>query len=160
MIKLTAVSAVIIFVVLLFVYRSIVTVLGLLFTVGIELLTARGVVAFLADQNLIGLSIFATSLLVALAMAAGTDYGIFFFGRYQELRQSGEEPENAYYGTYRSVAPVVLGSGLTIAGAMLCLSFTRCPSSNRWACHPPSQCSSRFSSHSPWCRRSSLLAAE
>ncbi|ULN44494.1 RND family transporter [Mycolicibacterium crocinum] len=127
MIKLTAVSAVIIFVVLLFVYRSIVTVLGLLFTVGIELLTARGVVAFLADQNLIGLSIFATSLLVALAMAAGTDYGIFFFGRYQELRQSGEEPENAYYGTYRSVAPVVLGSGLTIAGAMLCLSFTRVP---------------------------------
>ncbi|EHB49754.1 Transport protein [Mycolicibacterium rhodesiae JS60] len=127
MIKLTAVSAVIIFVVLLFVYRSLVTVLGLLLTVGIEVLVARGVVAFLADHDLIGLSTFATSLLVALAMAAGTDYGIFFFGRYQELRQTGEDTETAYYNTYRSVAPVVLGSGLTIAGAMLCLSFTRVP---------------------------------
>ena len=60
-------------------------------------------------------------------MAAGTDYGIFFFGRYQEARQAGEDRERAYYTTYRGVAPVVLGSGLTIAGAMLCLSFTRMP---------------------------------
>jgi RND superfamily putative drug exporter len=64
---------------------------------------------------------------VALAMAAGTDYGIFFFGRYQEARQAGEDPETAFYSTYRGVAPVVLASGLTIAGAMLCLSFTRMP---------------------------------
>ena len=82
---------------------------------------------FSADNNLVVLSTFAINLLVALAMAAGTDYGIFFFGRYQEARQAGEDPETAYYTTYRSVAPVVLGSGLTIAGAMLCLSFTRMP---------------------------------
>ncbi len=127
MIKMTAVGAVIILVVLLFVYRSIVTVLGLLLTVGLEVLIARGAVAFLADHNVIGLSTFATSLLVGLAMAAGTDYGIFFFGRYQEARQAGEDIETAYYSTFRSVAPVVLGSGLTIAGAMLCLSATRIP---------------------------------
>jgi RND superfamily putative drug exporter len=127
MIKMTAVGGVIIFVILLFVYRSILTVLGLLLTVGIEVLMARGVVAFLADHNVIGLSTFAVSLLVALAMAAGTDYGIFFFGRYHEARQVGEDIETAFYSTFRSVAPVVLGSGLTIAGAMLCLSFTRLP---------------------------------
>jgi RND superfamily putative drug exporter len=127
MIKMTAVGAVIILIVLLFVYRSIITVLGLLLTVGIEVLIARGTVAFLADHNVIGLSTFATSLLVGLAMAAGTDYGIFFFGRYQEARQAGEDIESAYYSTFRSVAPVVLGSGLTIAGAMLCLSVTRIP---------------------------------
>ncbi|WP_396931654.1 RND family transporter [Mycolicibacterium sp.] len=127
MIKMTAVGGVIIFAILLLVYRSIITVLGLLLTVGIEVLIARGVVAFLADNNIIGLSTFATSLLVALAMAAGTDYGIFFFGRYHEARQSGEDIGTAYYSTFRSVSPVVLGSGLTIAGAMLCLSFTRIP---------------------------------
>ncbi len=127
MIKMTAVGGVIILIVLLFVYRSIITVLGLLITVGLEVLIARGTVAFLADHNVIGLSTFATSLLVGLAMAAGTDYGIFFFGRYQEARQAGEDIETAYYSTFRSVAPVVLGSGLTIAGAMLCLSVTRIP---------------------------------
>jgi len=126
-VKITVIGAVIIFMVLLFVYRSIFTVVPLALTVGIELFAARGIVAFLGDHNIVKLSTFAISLLVALAMAAGTDYAIFFFGRYQEARQAGEDPETAYYTTYRGVAPVVLGSGLTIAGAMLCLSFTRMP---------------------------------
>jgi RND superfamily putative drug exporter len=125
--KMTVVGAVIITAVLLVVYRSIITVVLLLLTVGIEMFAARGIVAFLVDNNIIGLSMFAISLLVGLAMAAGTDYGIFFFGRYQEARQAGKDRETAYYMTFRSVAPVVLGSGLTIAGAMLCLSFTRMP---------------------------------
>ena len=125
--KMTLIGAVIIFAVLLFVYRSVFTVIGLLVTVGIEVFAARGIIAFLGDNNMVALSTFAINLLVALAMAAGTDYGIFFFGRYQEARQAGEDRETAYYTTYRSVAPVVLGSGLTIAGAMLCLSFTRMP---------------------------------
>ena len=125
--KMTVIGAVIIFAVLLLVYRSIITVVLLLITVGIEVFAARGIVAFLGDNNIVVLSTFAINLLVALAMAAGTDYGIFFFGRYQEARQAGVDRETAYYTTYRSVAPVVLGSGLTIAGAMLCLSFTRMP---------------------------------
>ena len=123
--KMTVIGAVIIFAVLLLVYRSVITVVLLLVTVGIEVFAARGIVAFLGDNNRVVLSTFAINLLVALAMAAGTDYGIFFFGRYQEARQAGEDPETAYYSTFRGVAPVVLGSGLTIAGAMLCLSFTR-----------------------------------
>ena len=125
--KMTAIGALIIFAVLLLVYRSLTTVVPLLLTVGIELFAARGLIAFLGDNNLVVLSPFASNLLVALAMAAGTDYAIFFAGRYQEARQAGEDPETAYYTTYRGVAPVVLGSGLTIAGAMLCLSFTRMP---------------------------------
>jgi len=99
----------------------------LLVTVGIELGAARGTVAFLGDNNIVALSTFAINLLVALGMAAGTDYGIFFFGRYQEARHAGEDPETAFYTTYRGVAPVVLASGLTIAGAVFCLSFTRMP---------------------------------
>ncbi|MGH3959442.1 RND family transporter [Mycobacterium sp.] len=125
--KITVMGAVIIFAVLLFVYRSVITVIALLVTVGLEVFAARGIIAFLGDNNIVALSTFAINLLVTLAMAAGTDYGIFFFGRYQEARQAGKDAETAYYTTYRGVAPVVLGSGLTIAGAMLCLSFTRMP---------------------------------
>jgi RND superfamily putative drug exporter len=127
LLKMTLIAGVIIFVVLLFVYRSVTTVILLVIGVGVEVGLARGIIAFLADNNLVALSTFAINLLVALSMAAGTDYGIFFFGRYQEARQAGEDPETAYYTTYRGVTPVVLGSGLTIAGAMLCLSFTRMP---------------------------------
>jgi RND superfamily putative drug exporter len=125
--KITAVTGVVIFVILLVVYRSLLTVILLLLTVGIEVEMARGVVAFLGHNNFIVLSTFATNLLMSLAMAAGTDYGIFFLGRYQEARQAGEDPKSAYYTTFRGVAPVVLASGLTIAGAIFCLSVTRMP---------------------------------
>jgi putative drug exporter of the RND superfamily len=88
----------------------------------------RGIIAFLGHHEIIGLTTFAVNLLIPLCIAAGTDYGIFFVGRYQEARQAGEDRETAYYTTYRGVTKVVLASGLTIAGACFCLSFTRLPS--------------------------------
>jgi putative drug exporter of the RND superfamily len=120
-------SLVVIFTMLLLVYRSIVTVIVLLLMVGIELQVAQGIVAFLGDHGFVGLTTYAVNLLISIGIAAGTDYGIFFFGRYQEARQAGEDRESAFFTTYRSVAKVVLASGLTIAGAIFCLSFTRMP---------------------------------
>ncbi|OMC12878.1 RND family transporter [Mycobacterium sp. SP-6446] len=125
--KITAITIAMIFAMLFLVYRSIITVVLLLVMVGVELGAARGIVAFLGHYDFLSLSTFAINLLVSLGIAVGTDYGIFFFGRYHEARQAGEDPETAYYTTYRGVAPVVLASGLTIAGAVLCLSFTRMP---------------------------------
>ncbi len=125
--KITVVTVAMIFTMLLLVYRSAITVILLLAMVGIELAAARGIVAFLGHNNILVLSTFGTNLLTSLAIAAGTDYGIFFLGRYQESRQAGEDPDTAYYTTYRGVAPVVLASGLTIAGAVFCLSFARMP---------------------------------
>ncbi len=126
-VRITAVSVAVILIMLFLVFRSVVTVILLLVMVGIELQVARGIVAFLGDQQFVGLTTYAVSLLASIGLAAGTDYGIFFFGRYQEARQAGEDRETAYYTTYRGVAKVVLASGLTIAGAVFCLSFTRLP---------------------------------
>ncbi|WP_100470882.1 MMPL/RND family transporter [Mycobacteroides abscessus] len=123
----TGLSLAVIFTMLLLVYRSVVSVILMLVVVGIELTVARGFVALLGNLGFIGITTFVVNLLVALAIAAGTDYGIFFTGRYQEARRNGEDKEAAFYTTFRSVAKVVLGSGLTIAGAVLCLHFTRLP---------------------------------
>jgi putative drug exporter of the RND superfamily len=112
---------------LLLVYRSIRTVLLVLVMVFLTLSATRGVVAFLGYHNLIGLSTFATNLLVTLAIAASTDYAIFLIGRYQEARTIGQDRESAYYTMFHGTAHVVLGSGMTIAGATFCLSFTRLP---------------------------------
>lgn len=124
---ITAVSVSVIFVMLLLLYRSFIVVIILLLTVGMELQVSRGLVAFLGLHGIVGLTTYVVNLLVTVGIAAGTDYGIFFTGRYQEARQAGEDRESAYYTSYRSVAKVVLASGLTIAGAIACLSFTRLP---------------------------------
>jgi putative drug exporter of the RND superfamily len=112
---------------LLLVYRSVVTVLLTLTMVVLELAAARGLVAFLGYHKIILLSTFATNLLVTLAIAAATDYAIFLIGRYQEARGNGSSREDAYYEMFGGTAHVVLGSGLTIAGATFCLHFTNLP---------------------------------
>jgi putative drug exporter of the RND superfamily len=123
----TIITFLVIIVMLLFVYRSVSTVFIVLFIVMVEVAAARGVVAFLGNYGIIGLSTFANNLLVLLAIAAGTDYAIFVMGRYHEARGVGEDREQAFYTMFHGTAHVVLGSGLTVAGAMYCLSFTRLP---------------------------------
>src|ERR1700682_2288291 len=117
----------VIFVMLLFVYRSIVTVLLVLVMMFIELSAARGIVAALGYYDLIGLSTFAVNLLTTLAIAAGTDYAISLVGPHHKARNAGEDRETAFYTMYHGTAHVILGSGLTIAGATFCLHFTRLP---------------------------------
>jgi RND superfamily putative drug exporter len=112
---------------LLVVYRSIRTTLIQLFLTFLGLLTARGVVSVLAMHDVFGLTTFAGNILTMLAIAAATDYGIFIFGRYREDRGLGLDRDDSYYATFKSVAPVIVGSGLTIAGATYCLSFCRLP---------------------------------
>jgi RND superfamily putative drug exporter len=124
---ITTVTFVVIIAMLLLVYRSIITVLLTLVMVVLELSAARGMVAFLGYYKIIGLSTFATNLLVTLAIAAATDYAIFLIGRYQEARSVGESREDAYYTMFGGTAHVVLGSGMTIAGATFCLHFTNLP---------------------------------
>ena len=112
---------------LLFVYRSIITVILLLLTVGIELAAARGAVAVLGHYR----SYRTFHLRGQPAHVAGHR------GRYR-LRDlhhralpgspSGRRgQEAAFYTMYRGTAHVILGSGLTIAGATFCLSFARMP---------------------------------
>ena len=125
--KVTAITIGVIALMLFFVYRSVLTTLLVLATVLVEMSAARGIVAFLGNAGIIGLSTYATNILTLLVIAAGTDYAIFFVGRYQEARAAGEDRESAFYTMYRGTAHIVLGSGLTVAGATACLSFTRLP---------------------------------
>ena len=123
--NITIVTIFLIIVMLLLVYRSVSTLLVPLASVLFEMLVAKGVIVTLGHLGYIPLSSFAVNMVVALTLGAGTDYGIFLMGRYHEARQAGESREDAYYTAYRGVSPIIIGSGLTIAGACFCLSFAR-----------------------------------
>ncbi|UQX11946.1 MMPL/RND family transporter [Candidatus Mycobacterium methanotrophicum] len=125
MLKMMGVTGVVIMIMLFIAYRSISTVLLILVMVGFEMGTARGLVALLGNNNWLGFSTFVVAMLSSLAIAAGTDYAIFLVGRYQEARQAGEDRETAYYSMFRGTFHIVLGSGLTIAGATFCLHLAR-----------------------------------
>ncbi|EUA54136.1 MMPL family protein [Mycobacterium intracellulare 1956] len=121
------VSVGVIIVMLLIVYRSVVTMLVSMVIIGLELFAAQGITATAGNLNIIGLTPYAVSMVTMLALAAGTDYVIFLLGRYHEERSKGLDSEEAFYVAYSGVSHVILGSGLTIVGACLCLTMTTLP---------------------------------
>ncbi len=125
--KTTLITLGVIMMMLFVLYRRLTTVFLVIFTVMIELTASRGVVAVLANAGIIELSTYSTNLLTLLVIAAGTDYAIFILGRFHEARLGGQDRVSAFNWMYDGTAHVILGSGLTIAGAVLCLSFTRLP---------------------------------
>jgi RND superfamily putative drug exporter len=125
--KTTLITLGVIAVMLFSLYRRFTTVMFVIFTVMIELTASRGVVAVLANAGIIDLSTYSTNLLTLLVIAAGTDYAIFILGRYHEARHTGQDRISAFDTMYRGTSHIILGSGLTIAGAVFCLTFTRLP---------------------------------
>jgi RND superfamily putative drug exporter len=123
--NVTIVTIILIMVMLLIVYRSPPTLLVPLLGVLIEMLVAKGIISTLGHLGYIELSSFAVNIVIALTLGAGTDYGIFLMGRYHEARLAGESREDSFYIAYKGVAPIIIGSGLTIAGACYCLTFAR-----------------------------------
>ncbi|WP_319436643.1 RND family transporter [Mycobacterium sp. RTGN5] len=123
--NITIITIILILVMLLLVYRSLTNVAVPLYSVLFQILIAKGVVSTLGHYGFIPMSSFAVNIVVSLTLGAGTDYGIFLMGRYHEARQLGESREEAYYTAYRGVAPIIIGSGLTIAGSCFCLTFAR-----------------------------------
>ena len=113
--------------ILLITYRSITTIVLLFVMVGFAVTGAQSAIACLGHYQLLGLTPTATKMVTALTIAVAMDYAIFLVGRYQTARRAGEDRESSYYTMIRSVAHVILGSGLTVAGSLYCLSLARLP---------------------------------
>jgi RND superfamily putative drug exporter len=125
LLRITALTVAVIALLLFLVYRSVITAAIPLVTVGMSLAITRPIVAALADHGVVEVSIFSVSLMSAMVLGAGTDYAIFLLGRYHENRRNGLDADSALIGAYRSVAPIILASSLTIAAALFCLILSK-----------------------------------
>jgi RND superfamily putative drug exporter len=125
MLAITAATVMVIALLLLVVYRSPVAAAIPLISVGLALAVARLLVAALGNHGLVEVSLFTVALIAAMILGAGTDYAIFLIGRYHEGRRRGIDPAAALTAAYRGVAPVIIGSALTMAVALACLNLAR-----------------------------------
>lgn len=123
--KLTLVTVGLILTMLLIAYRSITRAVVPLIGVLTILAAARGIVSFCVIHHFFGISSHALNILVALVMGATTDYAIFYLGRYLEARQQGLSRADSWFTSVSHTSHIVLGSGLAISGATLCLTLTR-----------------------------------
>jgi putative drug exporter of the RND superfamily len=116
-------TGILVFTILVLVYRSFVAMLLPLLTIGAALLVAQQVVAGL---GLVGLGVGPQTLLLMTAMmlGAGTDYAIFLLSRYQEIVATGMGSDDAMQEALTSIGQVIAGSALTVAAAFMGMAFT------------------------------------
>ncbi|MGU3499371.1 MMPL/RND family transporter [Mycobacterium sp. C31M] len=110
-------------IILLVVYRSIVTMLLPLLTISISQVAAAQIVAALAEM---GLAISQQTLVFMSAMmiGAGVDYAVFLISRYHEYLRAGLAPDDAVAQAITAIGKVIAASAATVAVTFLGMGFT------------------------------------
>ncbi len=118
---LLAVTAAVILVILIVVYRSPILPFVVLGVAGIALGLANGVVYLLAKAEVITLSGQTQGILDVLVLGAGTDYALLLVSRFrEELRRHGSRFDAMRVAWRAAVEPIVASAGTVILG-VLCL---------------------------------------
>jgi putative drug exporter of the RND superfamily len=119
-----AATALMVWIILLIIYRNAVTTLLPLMTTGIALVTARSIVAGFCQLGL-NISNLAIVLMTGIMCGAGTGYGVFLISRYHDYVRLGADSDQAVKKTLTSVGKVIVVSAATVAVTFLGMIFTR-----------------------------------
>lgn len=117
--------AVLVLIVLLVVYRSAVTMLLPLLTIGLSLVIAQAVVAGYSQLTGSGVSNQSIVFLSAIMAGAGTDYAVFLISRYHDHLRLGADFDQAVKRAMVSIGKVIAASAATVGITFLVISFAR-----------------------------------
>lgn len=119
--RVSAITIVLVLVILLVIYRSPLLALLPVVSVGIALTVAQSIAALLTDNLGLALNGQVTAIMAVLMFGAGTDFTLFIVSRYrEELPLRGDKFE-AIVATMRAVGPSIASSAGTTAVAMITL---------------------------------------
>ncbi|MBM6617635.1 MMPL family transporter [Bacillus suaedaesalsae] len=122
--KTEIITVVFILAVLILVFRSIVTPLIPLITVGIAYVSSGAIVSFLVDQLNFPLSNFTQIFLVAVLFGIGTDYCILLLSRFKEELSHGKSVQDAVITTYKTAWKTVFFSGIAVLIGFASIAFS------------------------------------
>jgi len=119
-----AATAVMVLIILLIIYRSVVTMLLPLITILISFVTAQGVISALAPLGL-GVSGQTMVFMTGIMVGAGTDYAVFLISRYHDFVRRGADSPQAVTKALASIGKVIAASAATVAITFLGMIFTK-----------------------------------
>ncbi|MFD2922489.1 MMPL family transporter [Halobacillus naozhouensis] len=117
------ITVVLIFVLLLAVFRSIITPFIPLVAVGITYLLSQSIVSFLIEWFSFPVSNYTQIFLVAVLFGIGTDYCILLLSRYKEELTNGHTTETAIVNTYKTAGRTLLISGIAVFIGFVAIGF-------------------------------------
>ena len=111
----------VVFIILIFVYRSPLLPIIVLLAVGIGDALAQAVVYFMAKAGVIDLNGQSQGILSVLVLGAATDYALLLISRYREELHHHDEPVQAMKAALKGVFEPIVASGATVIAALLVL---------------------------------------
>lgn len=112
------------FVILLVIYRNPVTMVLPLLTIGLSVLVAQRVVAGVGTLGL-GIANQTVIFMSGMMVGAGTDYAVFLISRYHDYLRQGVDSDEAVVRALASIGKVIAASAATVAVTFLAMIFTR-----------------------------------
>jgi putative drug exporter of the RND superfamily len=119
-------TTVLVLLILLIVYRNLITMLVPLITIGISLATAQGILAGSAELGL-GISSQTLVFMTAIMFGAGTDYAVFLISRYHDYVRAGVSSDEAVKRALDSIGKVIAASAATVAVTFFAMIFAQLP---------------------------------
>lgn len=123
--KSAVLTVVFILAVLIVMFRSVVTPIVSLLTVGIAYLTSIGVVGQLIEKLGFPVTSLTQMFLVLILFGLGTDYNILLYTRFKEELLKNNSIDEAILATFRTAGKTVVYSSTTVFIAFLALRFVK-----------------------------------
>ncbi|ADQ07514.1 MmpL domain-containing protein [Caldicellulosiruptor hydrothermalis 108] len=112
--KTDAITILFIIIVLVLVFRSPVTPIVSILTVGVSFLVSLSIVGHLADKFNFPISTFTRTFIVVSLFGIGTDYNLLIISRFREELANGKNVDDAILTTYKTAGKTVIFSCLTV----------------------------------------------
>ncbi len=125
--KSAVLTVIFILLVLMIMFRSVVTPLISLIGVAFSYLCSMGIAAQLIDKANFPVTSLTQMLLVLILFGIGTDYNILLFNRFKEEMSQGNSIDDAIVRTYKTAGKTIAFSILTVFMAFLSLIFSKSP---------------------------------
>jgi RND superfamily putative drug exporter len=125
---LLAVTAAVILLILIVVYRSPILSLVVLAVAGTALGLTDGMAYVLGQAGVVTISGQTQGILAVLVLGAGTDYALLLVSRYREELRRHEDRYEAMRAAWRAAVWPMAASAGTVMVALACLSFSDLPS--------------------------------
>ncbi len=119
---LVAATALLVFVLLIIIYRSPIFWLIPFFAVIVAEVSSRGLGYLLSELGVV-VTGQTSAILTVLVFGAGTDYALLIVARYREELRRQEDRHDAIATAMRSAGPPVVASAATVMAALLCLAL-------------------------------------
>lgn len=111
-------------IILLVIYRNVITMFIPLAAIGISIATAQGVLSGAAELGL-ATNMEVMIFMTAVMMGAGTDYAVFLISRYHDYLRHGDESDVAVKKALMSIGKVIAASAATVSVTFLAMIFTK-----------------------------------